>query len=238
MITGISAGTATITATYSLPGQTVQTMLSVSVSKQVRDVSPATLSFGTQNVGTSSASQSLTVTNAGAAPLKILSLTAGGDFLETDNCASSSPLAAGGTCTINVTFTPGAAGARSGKLTVANGFSIIPSSIGLSGTGIGQPTTATVVTSSANPSVFRPIRHLDRNRKLVRWHAHRLRDFYRRVDHTWVSAPRERTGYSRLFIVLDRAALHHRLLWRRWHLPGKLRLAHPIRESRLHHDYG
>jgi hypothetical protein len=154
MITGISAGTATITATYSLAGQTVQTMLSVSVSKQVMDVSPTTLNFGSQNVGTSSASQQLTVTNAGAAPLKILSLTAGGDFLETDNCASSSPLAAGGTCTINVTFTPGAAAARSGKLTVANGFSIIPSSIGLSGTGIGQPTTATVVTSSANPSVF------------------------------------------------------------------------------------
>jgi hypothetical protein len=86
------------------------------------DVSPTTLDFGSRNVGTSSSSQQLTVTNAGGGPIKILSVAAGSDFSETDNCASSSPLAPGGTCEINVTFTPGAAGPCTGRLTIANGL--------------------------------------------------------------------------------------------------------------------
>lgn len=154
MVTGISAGTATITATYTLSGQSVQTTLSVTVNKQTMDVNPTTLDFGSLNVGTASSSQQLTVTNASGGAMKILSVAAAGDFSETDNCGSSSPLQPGGTCEINVTFTPGGAGARVGKVTIANSFNVIPSSIGLSGTGIGQPTTTTAVSSSANPSVF------------------------------------------------------------------------------------
>lgn len=154
VVTGVSAGTATITATYTLSGQSVQTALSVTVNKQTMDVSPTTLDFGSQNVGTASSSQQLTVTNASGGPMKILSINAGGDFSETDNCGSSSPLQPGGSCGINITFTPGGAGARAGKVTIANSFSILPSAVGLTGNGIGQPTTATVVTSSANPSVF------------------------------------------------------------------------------------
>lgn len=154
MVTGISAGTATITATYTLSGQSVQTTLSVTVNKRTMDVNPTTLDFGSLNVGTASSSQQLTVTNASGGAMKILSVAAAGDFSETDNCGSSSPLQPGGTCEINVTFTPGGAGARVGKVTIANSFNVIPSSIGLSGTGIGQPTTTTAVSSSANPSVF------------------------------------------------------------------------------------
>lgn len=153
-VTGISAGTATITATYTFSGQTVQTTLSVTVAKQSMDVSPTTLDFGSLNVGASSSSQQLTVTNATGGPMKILSVAAAGDFSETDNCGTSSPLQPGGTCEINVTFTPGGAGARTGKVAIANSFNAISSSIGLTGTGIGQPTTTTLVTSSANPSVF------------------------------------------------------------------------------------
>ncbi|HEV2380983.1 MAG TPA: Ig-like domain repeat protein, partial [Terriglobia bacterium] len=134
--------------------QSVQTTLSVTVNKQSMDVSPTTLDFGSLNVGTASSSQQLTVTNASGGAMKILSVAAAGDFSETDNCGSSSPLQPGGTCEINVTFTPGGAGARVGKVTIANSFNVIPSSIGLSGTGIGQPTTTTAVSSSANPSVF------------------------------------------------------------------------------------
>jgi hypothetical protein len=42
--------------------------------------------------------------------LKVGPVTAMGDFSETDNCATSSPIAVGGMCTINVTFKPAAAG--------------------------------------------------------------------------------------------------------------------------------
>lgn len=71
MVTGISAGTATITATYTLSGQSVQTTLSVTVNKQTMDVNPTTLDFGSLNVGTASSSQQLPGTNAGGSPINL-----------------------------------------------------------------------------------------------------------------------------------------------------------------------
>lgn len=154
IVTGGSAGNATITATYTLNGQSVTYSLPVTVPPPVMTVSPMSLSFGSQNVGSTSSVQQLTVTNTGNGALKILSVGAAGDFTETNNCTSSSPLAVSGTCTVNVTFTPSAAGSRVGSVSITNGFNVVPATVSLSGTGIGQPTTVTSVASSANPAVF------------------------------------------------------------------------------------
>src|SRR5437588_12855639 len=67
----------------------------------------------------------VTLTNTGAAALTINSFAASGDFAATSTGASACPmspatLAASGTCTINVTFTPTASGARTGTLSVAD----------------------------------------------------------------------------------------------------------------------
>jgi hypothetical protein len=56
-----------------------------------------------------------------------------GDFSQTDNCPSV--LGAGGMCTITVTFTPRATGARSAKVRVIDNASNSPQTVGLSGTG-------------------------------------------------------------------------------------------------------
>ena len=154
MVRAAGAGSAIITATYTLNGQSVQAQVNVSVPQQVMDVSPTSLDFGSENAGASSGTQSLTVTNQGGGALKIISITPPGDFSETDDCLSSSPLQPGGTCIISVAFAPTGAGAKSESLVIANGFSIVPTSIALTGTGIGQPTTTTALSSSANPSVF------------------------------------------------------------------------------------
>lgn len=154
IVTGVSAGGTTITATYTLNGQTVNVNVPVTVPPPVLSPSPGSLAFNSQNVGTSSASESVTLTNLSNAPLKVLTISAAGDFSETDNCVTSSPLAANATCIVNVTFAPTAAGNRMGTLRIANSFNNVVMGISLAGTGIGQPTTVTSVASSANPAVF------------------------------------------------------------------------------------
>lgn len=96
-------------------------------------LSPASLSFGSQTVNTTSAQQAVTLTNDGSSSLHISSVTVSGDFAETDTCTSSSPISAAGTCTITLTFTPTAAGARSGAVILSDdaGTQVIS----LSGTG-------------------------------------------------------------------------------------------------------
>jgi hypothetical protein len=94
-------------------------------------LSPATLDFGAQLVGTSSSAQSFTITaTQGCVSVGAISTT--GDFSQTNNC--SSVLATGASCSAQVTFTPAATGLRSGTLTVPTGNTTLTSS--LSGTGV------------------------------------------------------------------------------------------------------
>ncbi|GAA2022046.1 hypothetical protein GCM10009839_19110 [Catenulispora yoronensis] len=95
-------------------------------------ISPSALGFGSVVTGSSSAAQAVTITNTGTASAPVSSIAASGDFGQTNNCGSS--LAAGANCTISVTFTPSAAGNRSGNLTVT--ASGITSTVPLSGTGV------------------------------------------------------------------------------------------------------
>jgi phospholipase C len=89
--------------------------------------------FPPQTVGSSSAPQSAKLTNTGRAPLNISSISTGGDFSQTNNCAS--PLAPGAECTINITFQPLSMGTRQGKLTVTSDASNGPHITAFSGTG-------------------------------------------------------------------------------------------------------
>jgi hypothetical protein len=63
-----------------------------------------------------------------------------GDFSENDTCRSLSPLAAGTSCTINVTFTPTQMGLREGSVSISQDFSG-SMTIFLSGTATGVPKT-------------------------------------------------------------------------------------------------
>jgi uncharacterized repeat protein (TIGR03803 family) len=103
----------------------------------IAGVSPTSLTFGNQDVGTTSASQPVTLSNTGPAPLAVSSIVPSGDFVETDNCNGS--VAAGKSCTINVTFTPTATGTRNGTLTLTDNSNLVPGSqqtVSLTGTAI------------------------------------------------------------------------------------------------------
>jgi hypothetical protein len=96
-------------------------------------LSSSSLAFGSQFVGIKSAAQTLTVTNSGSAALAISSISATGDFAQTNTCSSS--LAAGASCTVTLTFTPTAAGSRTGALTIVDSATGSPHTAGLTGTG-------------------------------------------------------------------------------------------------------
>src|SRR5438552_8990125 len=100
-------------------------------------LSPNPLTFADQNVGTASPPQAVTLSNPGSTALSITSIavtgTNSGDFTQTNNCGTS--VAAGGNCTINVTFTPKAAGTRTATLTATDSASNSPQTTSLTGTG-------------------------------------------------------------------------------------------------------
>ncbi|MBS2548023.1 choice-of-anchor D domain-containing protein [Catenulispora sp. NL8] len=112
---------------------------------------PSSLSFGNVSVGSNSPAQTVTITNSGTAAAAVSGITAATGFAETNTCGSS--IAAGGSCTANVTFTPTAAQAYSGSLTVSSNASNSPLTIPLTGTGtnantnlaLKQPITASSV---------------------------------------------------------------------------------------------
>jgi len=98
------------------------------------NVSPVSLSFPNQTVGTTSAPMSVTLTNNGDATLKISNITLSGDFSENHNCAAD--LAPSAKCTISVTFAPTMTGARAGALTIASNDPTSPTMVSLSGMGV------------------------------------------------------------------------------------------------------
>jgi hypothetical protein len=93
----------------------------------------APLAFKKQKHGTTSAPQTVTVTNTGKTELKISSMKAAGQFNMTSTCRES--VAPGATCTISVTFSPKTQGAKSGTVTINDSASSKPQVIELSGTG-------------------------------------------------------------------------------------------------------
>jgi hypothetical protein len=98
-------------------------------------LSETILTFGGQSVSTTSSSQSVTLTNTGNSTLANLTITASGDFAQTNNCGAS--VGASGSCKIDVTFTPTANGNRTGAVTFADNASGSPQQVSLRGTGGG-----------------------------------------------------------------------------------------------------
>lgn len=107
-------------------------------------LSPAQLFYSAQQVGTPSAAQPVTIIDMGSAPLAVSNASATGDFSIQNNCGTVSP--AGGTCAIQVTFTPAVTGTRTGTLTITDNSAGGPRIVEL--TGQGAVTAATVAPSS------------------------------------------------------------------------------------------
>ena len=136
-----TCGSSGITYVLNLTGTTSSLTLSAS-----------SLAFGQQHVGVASSALSVTATNNGTVPITFSSITASGDFAETDNCTKVA-LQPTTNCVVNVTYTPTTAGSSVGALTLTDNALGSPQVVLLTGTGFGQqsdftfsaaPTSATV----------------------------------------------------------------------------------------------
>ncbi len=115
----------------------VSISLQQAVNGPIVNLSPNTLSFGQQVLGTTSTPQVVSLSNTGTQTLSISSLNVGGadsgDFSQSNNCGTSVP--AGKSCQISVTFAPSATGPRSASIFIVDNAPNSPQSIPLSGTG-------------------------------------------------------------------------------------------------------
>lgn len=117
------------------------------------EISPSTTNLGNSCVGTSTSSIQYTITNNGTAASGIQVVSSGtnaSDFIVSG--LSSTTLAAGGTATFNVTFTPSAVGTRNATVTVSS-TTTGSNSPTLSLSGTGNATIMGVVSTSVESNV-------------------------------------------------------------------------------------
>jgi len=146
----------------------------ITISYTVPDtLSPASVDFGSQALGSTSASKTVTFSDTGSASIALGSASLGGanpgDFAITSDGCSGTTIAPSGSCAVNVAFVPTATGARGATLSFADDAYDSPQTASLSGTGttladvklaIGGPTAAlagsqdtyTLTVSNAGPS--------------------------------------------------------------------------------------
>jgi archaellum component FlaF (FlaF/FlaG flagellin family) len=97
-------------------------------------LTPSSLTYPSQSVGTLSAPQAVTMTNTGSLKLSLSSISVSGDFVERNNCGAG--LLPGGSCRISIAFRPRATGTRSGTVTITDNGLNAPQTIPLAGTGV------------------------------------------------------------------------------------------------------
>lgn len=159
------AATATVTGSQGSPLIGTVAAYGFLVATPLADVAPPSLSFGNQQIGTQSAPQTVTLGNAGSAPLTFTYAISPGSFLEGsgDTCSSAGgQLSPNTSCTIFVVFKPSASGAQNSTLTItdnSNNVSGSQQTISLSGTGTSSSYTLNVAnagsgsgTVTSNPS--------------------------------------------------------------------------------------
>ncbi|HEV2247953.1 MAG TPA: choice-of-anchor D domain-containing protein [Terriglobia bacterium] len=128
---GPATGTLTISASDSSTPHTVPLSGTGAVIPEV-SLSPLSLSFDLLQGGSTSPAQTITLANTGNATLTITSLSASGDFAQTNTCGGSVP--AGQGCAIGVTFRATVNGTSSGAVSITDNAPGSPQTVNLTGT--------------------------------------------------------------------------------------------------------
>ncbi len=152
MSTGSRAGLFTLPSPSVVNGQVTAPL---NGTGSAAALTPISINFGAQQQSVTSAPQSFTLTNTGGSPAQIGTATASGDFTAaTDKCPAT--LAANAQCSISVTFTPSATGARSGTLTLPYNSGSVSAALSGTGTAPGMltfsPSSLTFAATAENTS--------------------------------------------------------------------------------------
>ncbi len=110
----------------------VQSNAPSTVPLSVLAISQGALTFGTTSVGTASAAQALTLSNAGTTTIHVGGVLTTADFTESGTCTTLNP---GDSCTVQIAFTPQTAGVRSGALELQTDAAQSLEFVSLLGTG-------------------------------------------------------------------------------------------------------
>jgi hypothetical protein len=104
-------------------------------------LSASTLDFPATPIGNTASAQSISISNAGGAPLVVsaLSVTGPGFQLADESCTRAA-LAPGASCSVSVRFAPAAAGTASGTLALSANSSPPSPPVALSGVGVPEGT--------------------------------------------------------------------------------------------------
>jgi hypothetical protein len=142
----VGSFSAQLTASYQTPTSPIVIPLSgTGAGVPAATVSPSSLTFGNQDVGTSSAPQQVTISSTGTAALVISNIQVTTGFQMTNTCPSS--LAPNTQCAASIVFAPTLSGPNGGTLGITANDSVNPHVVPLSGTGIGVSTSAIAPTS-------------------------------------------------------------------------------------------
>jgi len=159
--TGTAASSGTLSITDNATGSPQSVTLSGTTTVPVTTVmvTPVSVTFPAQAENTTSAPMTVTVknTSTGSETLTFSSITSSGPFAVSGGTCSTdaSPLAAGASCTIFLTFTPTGTAASTGTLTIAdNATSGSPQMVALHGTTAGQPTVTVTPGSLTFPATL------------------------------------------------------------------------------------
>lgn len=102
--------------------------------------SPTSLSFGSQQTGTTSGSKPVTVTNTGSAPVVFGTATFGGAtpsaFTKASDTCSGASVPAGSSCQVGVAFAPTTVGNTTASLSIPSNSPASPHVVQLSGAGV------------------------------------------------------------------------------------------------------
>ena len=148
-LAGGSAGSVTLEAVSQSDSAVVATttVTLATGAAPALSLAPGALGFGALPVGTTSAAQTATATNIGSAALTLGSVAVAGtnaaDFALAGDCTGGRVLAPGATCTLSLSFTPAAAGARSASVSIGSDAAGSPHALALSGTGMSVNTCYT-----------------------------------------------------------------------------------------------
>jgi len=149
--TAVGVASANLRIAHDAPGSPDDIALSgTGVGVPAFSVSPTAHDFGNTDIGQASSAQDFVVQNTGSGALNISSVTLTGTdaaqfAINTSNC--NTPVAASGTCTVAVSYSPSDVGAATATLSFAHNASGSPNTLDLSGTGLGEPVVSNLQVS-------------------------------------------------------------------------------------------
>jgi hypothetical protein len=114
-------------------------------------INQSLLNFGTVTQGTTSAAQTVSITNSGTAALTLSGISVSGspgNYATSGSCAVGVPIAPNGTCTVSVNFQPNAIASFPGSLVLASNASNGNVSVTLQGSGAAAPAPIMAVSPS------------------------------------------------------------------------------------------